>query len=83
MKVTINPSTERTVTIEMTESEAVTLRIVCQFIGGDMHQSRRRHIDDIDEELREAGLDLPHDGKLSDTPTGGIHFPDEEDTDAD
>lgn len=57
MHVTITtPPVKRIVTIEMSEAEAETLRILRQHVGGDILHSRRWHIDTLDKALDRAGI---------------------------
>lgn len=75
MKVTITtPPVEKIVTVEMSEAEAQTLRIICGHIGGDPNNSRRKHIDALYRALSHAGILCDYDSY----PTGSIYFKDEE-----
>ncbi len=59
VKVNVSPPRERVVTITLKESEAETLRAVCQHVGGHDELSRRKTIDDLDFALVSAGVALP------------------------
>ena len=62
VKVNISPPRERVVTITIKESEAETLRIVCQYIGGDDETSRRKFFQELDFLLEKKEVNLPdHD----------------------
>ncbi len=81
VKANISPPRERVVTITMKESEAETLRIIFQRIGGDDTKSRRSDIDAIEHALENAGIKLLPRTCL--TNDNGIMFKNREDEDAD
>lgn len=60
MKITCTP---RVLTIELTEDEATTLRTLCGFVGGDMHNSRRKHTEELSDLL--SALDIHPDERGS------------------
>lgn len=74
MHVTI---TTEILTIEMSEIEAQTLRILCQHAGGDPHHSRRKHMDALDKALHLAGI-LCYEGPGDQRADGSVYFKDEE-----
>ena len=65
---------ERIVTIEMSETEARTLRILSHHVGGDANLSRRKHIDALENALSQAGIPYHEDQKV----TGSIYLTDTE-----
>ena len=74
MHVTITtPPVERIVTVEMSEAEAETLRILCEHTGGAPNHSRRKHTDALNKALYDA--DIQYRG---DQVTGSTYFKTEE-----
>ena len=74
VKVNVSPPRERVVTITLKESEAETLRVVCQHVGGSDERSRRETINNLDFALVSAGVALPLVGCVE--PGAGIMFVD-------
>ena len=82
VKVNVSPPRERVVTITMKESEAETLRIIFQRIGGHDVKSRRSDIDAIEHSLENAGVKLLPRTCLDGSGDRGMIFKNREDEDA-
>ncbi len=82
MKVTTHtPPTKRLVTIEMTEDEAQSLRIICTRIAGHPNKSRRGHFDWLALALDNIGITVLPRSELRDDPRSQLYFLNREDAD--
>ncbi len=59
-KVTqVDPPANRTITLEMSETDAEALLKVCYLIGGSVDKSPRAVFDNLDRVLRDVGVGRP------------------------